>query len=109
MRGGNFNLDCWLKSLENIDVDSLHGRQMSQNDVHRVDGVGAERLVQVHRLGRAASFQDVVQQMPADQRHKFKRYLERPILPSFPWQGHVQINLRVMRVQMKVWLDSWRH
>lgn len=74
---------------------------MSQYDVHRVDGVGADRLVQVHRFGRAVSFQDVMQQVPADHRHKSEGHLKRSVLAPLPWQGHVQINLRTARLMFR--------
>ena len=47
--------------------NSLHGGQVSKNDVHGVNRVGADGFFQVHRLGHTASRQDFVEHVPADQ------------------------------------------
>lgn len=75
--------------------NALHGGQMSQDDVHGVNGVSAQGFIQVQRLRNASPCQDFVQHVPADQRHKSNGDFKRAVLPSFSWQGDVQINLKM--------------
>lgn len=73
---------------------SLHGRQVAEDHVHGVNRVGADGLLQVCRLSSSVSSQDVVKQVPADQRHELDGDLEGAVLPPVPRQRHVHINLR---------------
>lgn len=74
--------------------NSLHGGQVSKDDIHGVNGVGADRFLQVHRLGHSAPRQHFVQHVPADQRHKPNGDFKRAILPSVTGQGDIQIDLK---------------
>lgn len=71
----------------------LHGGQVPEHNVHRVHRVGADGLVQLQRLGHAASGQHLMQQMPADQRHKLNGDFKRPVFTPFSRQRDVQIHL----------------
>lgn len=70
---------------------------MAEDDVHRVNRVGADGLLQVCRLRGSVSSQNVVKQVPADQRHELDGDLKRAVLPTVPRQGDVQIHLRSQR------------
>lgn len=74
--------------------NSLHGGQVSKDDVHGVNRVGADGFLQVHRLGHAASRQHFVKHVPADQRHKPNGDFKRAVLPTITWQGDIQIHLK---------------
>lgn len=84
--------------MENKSVqmgeNSLHGGQVSKDDVHGVNGVGADRFLQVHRLRHSASRQDFVQHVPADQRHKLNGDFKWAVLPTVTWQGDIQVDLK---------------
>lgn len=67
---------------------------MTENDVNGVNRVGADGFLEVQRLGDGASHENLVQQMPADQRHKLHGDLKRAVLATFAREGDVQINLR---------------
>lgn len=46
--------------------NSLHGGQVTKDDIHGMNGVSADRLVQVCWFGHDASCQDFVKHVPAD-------------------------------------------
>lgn len=71
----------------------LHGGQVPQHHVHRVDWVGADRLVQLQRVRHAAACQDLVEHVPADQRHEPDGHLEGAVFASLARQGDVQVHL----------------
>lgn len=67
---------------------------MSQDHVHSLDWVGAQWAVQVQRVGVSSSHQDLVQQVPADRRHKLDGDFKGAVLPAFTWKGDVQVHLQ---------------
>ena len=71
--------------MEDKNISSLHGGQVSQDHVHCMDRVGADGLVQLERLRHAAAGQHLVEHVPADQRHKLDGHLEGTIFPSLTW------------------------
>lgn len=71
----------------------LHGGQVPQHHIYCVNWVGADRFVQLQRFRHAAARQDLVEHVPADQRHEAYGHLERTIFASFAWQGDVQVHL----------------
>lgn len=94
-----------IKSLQMAKgVNSLHGGQVTKDDVHSVNGVSADRFLQVYRLGHGASRQDFVQHVPADQWHKLDGDFKWAVLPAITWQGDIQINLKwETRVSVACW------
>lgn len=72
---------------------------MSKDDVHSVNGVGADGFLQVHGFSHSASRQDFVQHVPADQRHKFYGDFKWAVLPTFTGQRDIQINLRGKNIE----------
>lgn len=74
-------------------VHLLHGGQVSEHHVHCVHRVGADRLVQLQRLRHAASGQHLMQQVPADQRHKLNGDFKRSVFAPFSWQRDIQVHL----------------
>lgn len=72
----------------------LHGGQVSEHHVYGVHRIGADRLVQLQGLGHAASCQHLMQQVPADQRHKLYGDFKRSVFAPFSWQRDIQVHLR---------------
>lgn len=66
---------------------------MSKDHVYSVNRISADGFLQVHGLGNAASCQDFVQHVPADQRHEPDGDLKGTVLPALTWQGNVQVHL----------------
>lgn len=66
---------------------------MAQDNIYSMYGIGADWLIEFQRIRRAPSSEDLMQHVPTDQWHKFNGDLENPVLPTFPWQGHVQVHL----------------
>lgn len=74
---------------------------MTKDDVHGVNGVSADRFLQVWRFGHGASCQDLMQHVPADQRHKSDGDFKWAVFPTVTRKGDIQINLkRKMRVSV---------
>lgn len=67
---------------------------MTKDDVHGVNGISADRFLQVWRLGRGASCQDLVQHVPADQRHKSDGDFKWAVFPTVTWKGDIQVDLK---------------
>lgn len=67
---------------------------MSKDDVHGVNGIGADRFLQVHWLGLDAPRQDFVQHVPADQRHELNGDFKRAVFPAVTWQSDIKVNLK---------------
>lgn len=76
-----------------MGANSLHGGQVTKDDVHGVNGVSADRFLQVWWLRRGASCQDFVQHVPADQRHKPDGDFKWAVFPTITWKGDIQIDL----------------
>lgn len=71
----------------------LHGGQVAKNNIHGVHGVGADWLLQVHRLRHDAASQNFMQHVPADQRHEPDGDLKWAVLPTVSWESDIQVNL----------------
>lgn len=67
---------------------------MSEDDVHGMNRISAEGFLQVQWFGHTTSRQDFVQHVPADQRHKSDCDFKWAVLPTFTWQGDIQIDLK---------------
>lgn len=75
-------------------INILHGRQVAEDHVHSMHRVGADGLVQLQGFWHPTTSQDLMKQVPADQRHKLDADLEGPVLPSLSWQSNIQVDLQ---------------
>lgn len=67
---------------------------MSQDHIHGVGGVGAQRVIQVRWVGDCSAHQNLVQQGPADWRHESEGDFKGTVLPAFTWEGDIQVHLQ---------------
>lgn len=83
----------WEVFSRHAKASLLHRGQVSENHIHSVNWVGTDWLVQLQRFWHAATCQDLVQHVPADQRHEPYGHLEWTIFATLTWQGDVQVHL----------------
>lgn len=79
-----------------------HRGQMAENHIHGVYRIGADWLIQHLRFRHAPSCENLVQHVPADQRHEPNVHFEQSVLSTFARQGHIQIHLQAPHKQIKM-------